>query len=140
MSFREKTAWVMLIVLILAGGFYVWEVLGHAYAIGAVPPPSLKLAYVYVGIVVIGAIIGMASLGAAMPDEAEMPADERERLAINKAGNWSGYILAFLAISGLVHFWVDGNGNVLFHFVVAGLLLSQLIEYVFQIWLFRRGV
>lgn len=130
----------MMVLLTLAGAFYAFEVAGHAVAIGGAPPPSLKLAIVYVVIVVVGSIIGMSSLGAASPEEANAPADERERVIIDRAGHWSGYVLAFVAITGALHYWSQENGNLLFHMVVAGLMLSQIAEYAFQIFLFRRGV
>ncbi len=86
MSFREKTAWVMLVLL-----------------------------------------------------SAAAPADERERIILDKAGNWSGYVLAVGAVSGALHDWSQSNGAMMFHLVVAGLMLSHVSEYAFRIWLFRRG-
>ncbi len=139
MSFREKTAWVMLILLTLAGGFYAWEVIGQAISLRAAPPPSIKLALVYVVFVVIGSIIGMSSLGASNPQEAAAPADERERIILDRAGNWSGYVLAIGAVAGALHYWAQTDGPMMFHLVVAGLMLSQIAEYGFQIWLYRRG-
>lgn len=139
MSFREKTAWVMLILLTLAGGFYAWEVMGHAIAINGAPPPSLKLAFVYVAIVIIGSVIGLSGLGISEPDEANAPADERERVIIDRAGNWSGYVLAAGAIIGVLHYWSQGDANLMFHVVVAGLMLSQIAEYAFQIFFYRWG-
>lgn len=140
MAFREKLAWAMSIVLTLAGAFYAWEVVGHGLALNAVPPPSIKLAIVYIGFVIIGSIIGAASVAAQNADEANAPADERERIIIDKAGNWSGYVLAFGAVAGALHYWSHQEGHLMFHWVVAGLMVSQIAEYVFQIILFRRGV
>lgn len=140
MAFREKLAWVMSLVLILAGGFYAWEVLGHGLALKAVPPPSIKLAFVYVGLVIIGSIIGASSVALQNTAEANAPADERERTIIDKAGNWSGYVLGLCAVVGALQYWVTQQGHLMFHCVVIGLMLSQIAEYVFQIVLFRRGV
>lgn len=140
MSFREKLAWVMSIVLALAGGFYAWEVVGHGLALNDVPPPSIKLVLVYVGIVIIGSIIGAASVVFQNTEEADAPADERERIIVDKAGHWSSYILAAGVIMGIVYYWTDQGAHLMFHFVVAGLMLSHIVEYVFQIFLFRRGV
>ena len=139
MAFRERLAWAMSIVLILAGGFYAWEVVGYGLALNAVPPPSIKLAIVYVGFVIIGAIIGAISVAARNTEDANAPPDERERIIIDKAGHWSGYILAAGAVMGVLYYWSDQDGHLMFHWVVAGLMLSQIAEYVFQIILFRRG-
>jgi hypothetical protein len=35
---------------------------------------------------------------------------------------------------------VRGDANLLFHIVMAALILSQIAEYAFQILLYRRGV
>jgi hypothetical protein len=140
MPFREKTAWVMMTLLTLTGAFYAWEVAGHAMSIGWAPPPSIKLIFVYVGLVIIGSIVGMTSIAVVTPKEANAPADERDRIISDKAGNWAGYVLALPALAGALVFWVIQDGNILFHAVIAGLMLSQIAEYAFQIWLYRRGV
>lgn len=140
MAFREKLAWTMSIVLILAGGFYVWEVIGYGLALDAVPPPSIKLAIVYVFIVIIGSIIGATSIALQNPQEAGATADERERVILDRAGNWSGYILAFMVIAGTLHYWQYEDGRSMFHWVVGGLMLSQTAEYIFQIYFFRRSL
>ena len=93
MSFREKSAWGFLVLLTLAGAFYAWEVIGAGVGLGNVPPPLLKLAIVYVGFVVIGAVISQGGIAAFSGDEADQPADEREQIIIAKAGNGSGILL-----------------------------------------------
>ena len=140
MSYREKSAWALLVLLLLAGGFYAWEVGGVWLATGDAPKPSFKLAAVYVGIVVIGIIISQSSLAVSSSDEADMPADEREDIAIQKAGNISGIVLAFGAIAGAIHFYEYDDGRLMFHIVVGSLMISQIVEYALQIWYFRRGV
>jgi len=139
LSLREKTAWAMSVLLTAAGAFYAWEVGGAWLAGGAAPPPSIKLAWVYVCIVVAGAIISMSTLGASDPKGADQRPDERERVVLDRAGNWSGYILAAGVIGGLLHYYVHRDGNLLFHAATAGLMFSQIAEYVFQITLYRRG-
>lgn len=140
MSYREKSAWGFLVLLTLAAGFYAWEVGGAWIAAGDIPKPSFKLAAVYIGIVVIGIIISQSSIAAVSGNEADLPADEREISAIQKAGNWSGILLAFGVVSGVIHFYEYDDGRLMFHIVVASLMLSQILEYAFQIWFFRRGV
>ena len=140
MSFREKTAWVMGVLLLAAGGFYIWEVVGAGLAVKAIPDPSLKLIIVYIAIVIIGSIISISGLAVSAPEDAEAPADERERIIQDRAGHWSGYILAFAAVTAVLHYWSEANGHLMFHVLVIGLMLSQISDYVFQIVLYRRGV
>ncbi len=140
MSFREKTAWAMSIILTLSGLFYFDKVIGVSQAIGQTAPPIIGFVIAYVVLVVIASIIIMSVLGASAADEANAPADEREKLVVDRAGHWSGYILAFGVAIGLFHFWAQGDGNFLFHACFASLMLSQIAEYGFQIWFLRRGV
>ena len=140
MSFREKTAWAMGTVLLLAGLWYFQRVIGLSESLGHVAPPSIRFVIGYVVLVVIASIIVNVVIASAAGKEAEAPADERERAIIHKAGHWSGILLAVGAVAGLWHFGWLNDGNLLFHIVFGSLMLSQIAEYGIQIFLFRRGV
>jgi hypothetical protein len=73
------------------------------------------------------------------PKQANAPADERERPLLDRAGHWSGYVLAAGALAGLWNYMVHGDGNLMFHIVVGALIASQIAEYAFQIVFFRRS-
>ena len=88
----------------------------------------------------IGSIVGAAGVALQNTEEANAPADERERIILDKAGKWSGYLVGLFAMLGVLHYWMFQEGNILFHLVVAGLMLSQIAKYVSQVVLFRRGV
>ncbi len=90
--------------------------------------------------VVISSVIVMTVLAGSAAREANAPADEREKIIADKAGNWSGYVLALPALGALWHYSVSMDGNMLFHLIFLSLMLSQISEYVFQIFLYRRGV
>ncbi len=140
MSFREKSAWAMLILLSLTGAFYAWETAGNWTALGKAPPPSLKIALVYVFFVVVGSIVAQSVLGASSPKEANAPADERERSILHKAGNLSGWIVSIFAVAAVLHYYAHRDGDVMFHVVVAGLMIGSIVEYALQIYFLRRGV
>ncbi|MCF6328390.1 MAG: hypothetical protein L3J02_01130 [Henriciella sp.] len=139
MSFHEKTAWVMGIVMIVAGAYYFNLVARASSALGGVSPPVIGFVIAYIVFVVIASIIAMSALGIANHREANAPADEREKRALDKAGHWSGYVMAFGVISGLMHYSVKQDGNMLFHIAFGSLMLSQISEYMLQILFFRRG-
>lgn len=140
MSFREKTAWAMAIILIGAGGFYFNMVAQASAALGDVSPPVTGFVIAYVTVVVIASVVAMIVLGIANRDEANAPVDERETLALHKAGHVSSYVLAVAVFVGMMHYATNANGNALFHITFGGLMLSQIGEYVLQIIYFRRGV
>jgi len=138
MSFREKSAWVMAAVIILAGLYYLRAVLAAPHASGAASPPAGALAG-YVCLVVVGSVVAQIVLALSAPKEAAHPADERERPALQRAGHWAGFVLAAGAILSLGNFLYRPDGNLLFHLVLGSLIASQIAEYVFQIALLRRG-
>lgn len=137
MSFREKSAWVMAL-LMTGAGLYYWYILAAAsQAIGATAPAAIVLGFVI--LVVIGSIIVQILLALSSPKEANSPADERERRVQLSAGHWSGVVLAIGAVLSLGHYLVRADGNMLFHLVMASLIVAQIAEYAIQIILVRRS-
>jgi hypothetical protein len=138
MSFREKSAWAMAVVMTLAGLCYLSSVTGASRALGASPPP-IGILIGYVVLVVIGSVGVQVVLAVSAPQEANAPADERERPALQRAGHWSGIVLAVGAVLSLGWFLYRPDGNLLFHLVFGSLIVSQIAEYAFQIALLRRS-
>jgi hypothetical protein len=119
--------------------FYFDKVVRITDAIGRTAPPIIGLVIAYVVVIVIASVTAMIALSVFSPREADAPADEREERILDKAGHWSGYVLAVPLLGALWHFAVNGDGNMLFHLVFLALMLGQIAEYTFQIILFRRG-
>jgi hypothetical protein len=140
MSFREKSAWAMALILIGGAIFYFDKVVSVSRATGVTAPPIIGFIIAYVVLIVIASLIIMSVLAVSAGKEANAPADEREKIISDKAGNWSGYVLAVPALGALWHYSVSMDGNLLFHLIFLSLMLSQICEYVFQIFLYRRGV
>lgn len=140
MSFREKTAWGMGLILILAGVWYFQRVISQSEALGETAAPNLRFVIGYVVLVVLASIFTNILIAVTSGKEADAPADERERAILDKAGHWSGIVLAVGAMAGLWHFGWQQDGNLLFHIVFGSLMASQVAEYAFQLFLFRRGV
>ena len=133
MPFREKSAWAMGALMIAAGLYYLRITLGASQS-----PGGILVGYTV--IVVAGAIAVQVVLAIASPKEASAPADERERLVIQRAGHWSGTLLAAGAVASLLGFLAHRDGNLLFHSVMASLIGSQIAEYALQVVMLRRGL
>ncbi|WP_374468112.1 hypothetical protein [Phenylobacterium sp.] len=133
MSFRECAAWVMAAVMGLAGLCYLLTVreLG-----GAAPPTAVLISYTV--LVVVGSVVAHTVLAIWSPRDADAPADERERPLLDRAGNWSGWVLGAGVVGALWHFLFHGDAVLMFHLLIGSLIVSQLAEYGFQIFLFRR--
>ncbi|HYI40994.1 MAG TPA: hypothetical protein VE053_11815 [Allosphingosinicella sp.] len=138
MSFREKSAWAMAVLMTLAGLYYLNLVVGASRQLGAPAPPT-GIFVTYVFIVVIGSVAAQVALAVSAPKEANAPADEREIPALQRAGNWSGLVLGAGAATSLLHYLQHGDGDLLFHAVLGSLIVSQIAEYAFQIALLRRS-
>jgi len=138
--FREKTAWAMAAILAGGAAFYLNMVISASRTLGQTAPPIVGFVIAYVVVIVIASVILMTALAATSPREANAPADEREKIIGDKAGNWSGYVMVVPALGALWHYAVNGDGNMLFHLVFLSLMLGQIAEYAFQIILYRRGV
>lgn len=137
MSFREKSAWLMALLMTAAGLYYFHIVRWASQALGETAPPAIVIAFII--LVVAGAIVGQIVLALSSRKEANAPTDERERLVQQRAGNWSGLVLATCAVLSLGHFMVNADGNMLFHLVMASLIVAQIAEYAFQIVFVRRS-
>lgn len=140
MGFREKSAWVMMLLLTGLGVFYANKVISSTQVLGVTPSPNIRLIAVATVILVVGAILAHTIAAAASPEEADAPEDERDRLVLWRAGNISGWVLGFGVFAGLWHFAFLGDGNLLFHILVGSLILAQISEYALQILYYRRGV
>ena len=137
MSFREKSAWLMALLMAAAGLFYLHVVRGVSHVRGETVPSATVIGFVI--LVVICSVVAQIVLALSSPKEANAPADERERIVQQRAGNWSGLVLAAGAVFSLGHFMVYSDGIMLFHLVMASLIVSQIAEYAFQIVLVRRS-
>lgn len=133
MSFRERAAWVMAILMGLAGLYYL-NVVGE---LGAAAPP-LSVLIPYTVLVVVASVVAQVALAAWSPREANAPADERERPLLDRAGNWSGWVLGAGVMGALWHFIYHADGVLMFHLLIGSLIVSQIAEYVLQIILLRR--
>jgi hypothetical protein len=139
MSFQEKSAYVMFVVLLLGGSLYFYEVLSQSMGleglISPIIPGLIKLTFM----LVIMSIIGHIIIAAISPKEAAAKLDERERQIFNRAGSISGLILGFVVILSLGSYLISEDGSLLFYAVFAGLIISQLAEYATRIFLYRTA-
>jgi uncharacterized membrane protein len=140
MSFHEKSAWIMGVLLSLTGFWYISQVWSRSEALGETIAPNIALIAVATTMLIFGAIISHIIIAAGSPEEANDAEDERDKQVLRRAGNISGYVLGFGIFAGLWHFYFLSDGNMLFHIAVASLITSQVSEYALTILFYRRGV
>jgi Na+/proline symporter len=138
LSFREKSAWAMGALFLVITLAYLVDVQPISWRSGEAPPVDRQFVKVMIATIV-GSIVVQSLLAARHPKEADAPADERERLALARAGNIAGSVLGVGSVAALWNYLVHANGNLLFHGILLSLLLSTIAEYALQILFFRRG-
>lgn len=137
MSFQEKTAWVMLVALLMASVLYGNQVVSIYSADMQLPSPTLPSLIGFTVTIVIIAVIGHLIVAVATPKDASATSDERARLITQKAGYIASYVLVTGILTGLGLFLFAGDGDVLFYICFGSLILSHLADYALRI-LFNR--
>jgi len=140
MPFREKSAWIMTIILIVLGAAYFYVVAGIWSETGQLGAPMLPLVIIYTVCLTGLAILGHVVIAIFAPRDANAAVDERERRILERAGHYSSYILGFGVILSLGYYLLTRNGDLLFYAVFASLMLGQIMEYVLQIVFYRSTV
>ena len=140
MSFRNKSALVTIVALLIASAVYVVSLVSAAGG-----KPLVDVAYQpyligFVIVLVIVSVVGQIAVAVRSPKEATAPRDERERLITWRAGSVSAYVLevgAFLAIALAMAqvdwFWIANT-------VLALWVLAEIVDGGVQLSLSRRGV
>jgi len=140
MSFREKSAWISLILIFFGFGAYFAVVLHGLITPAAHHVPYFVFFAALVVAVVISEVVLHIIIAARFPADAKSPLDERERLIALKATRPAFYVLlvgAFLAI-GTMH--LGARPWVLAHAVLFAIWIAELTRIGTQLYLYRRGV
>ena len=139
MPFREKSAWIMSIAL-LVGGFLYFFGVGLVWSeSGQLASPVIPLIVAYTCCLIVIAIVGHIVIAALAPKEANAAVDERERQIFLRAGHYSSYVFAVGVLTSLGIYVLTGSGDLLFYTVFASLMVGQLAEYMFQILFYRTA-
>jgi hypothetical protein len=139
MSFREKSAWLMVISLGLASVAYAAIVVSLSNAMGSLLPPLWPFLVVFTVALTVLAAGSHIFIALLAPKDAVAAADERDRAIGARAGAWSGYVFAAGVALSLALYLLARNGDALFYGVFGSWVLAQISEYAFEIALYRRG-
>jgi hypothetical protein len=136
MSFREKSAWISVVLILVVFGPYFWLV-GRSLAGAGHVHGGTQFALILLFVVL--EIVLHVAIAAQSPRDARAPKDEREHLIDLKATSSAFYVLfggALLSIFTM-HFRV--NVWTLSQFVLFSIVVAELVKFISQIVLFRRG-
>lgn len=140
MSFREKSAWIILVTLIVVTAAVALE-LAIPWTLAPQPSPSMFFVLsVAVAIFVLIAVVGHVIVAVRSPREAKAPEDERERLIALKATRIAAYVYGFLSLSSIYLIHHGANQIGLAYCVLASFVIAEAVNYGARIVYHRRGV
>ena len=137
MSFREKSAWVTLIAILLVSLLFFTH--GPRVFAGRVGAWELHLVAVCIAAFVLIEVVAHAVLYVRYPKDARTPKDEREQLADLKATRIAAYVFvlgSFLAILTSVH---APNAGIVGFVVLTAFVVAEIVNYAARIIYYRRG-
>lgn len=138
MSFKEKSSWVMLIVIALVYGWYFTSIVGDLSAGAAVTDIAYKGAMIGTVVAVVVLAIG-GHIFITVTARGDSVSDERDR-EINRQGEYiGGFVLGTGALVALAlamlekdHFWIANT-------ILLTLVLSEMTTGAVKILVYRRG-
>jgi Ca2+/Na+ antiporter len=137
MSFREKSAWITLIAILLVSVMFFL----HGPDIFD-PSPSmwtLHIAALSIAAFIVIEVVAYVVLYLRYPKDARTPKDEREQLIALKATRLAAYVYvagSFLVILASIHV---GSGPTVGYFVLMAFVIAEIVNYAARIIYYRRG-
>lgn len=136
MSFREKSAWISLVLIVLVFGPYFWFV---ARAFSGVDHVHFGTQFAMIGVFVVLEVVLHVAIAIQSPREARAPKDERERLIDLRSTHAAFYVLLVGILASIMALHVPMSVWTLSQFVLLSVVLAELVKFSTQIALFRRG-
>lgn len=140
MSFQEKSAWIMLLSLLVAGVIYILWVREASLDFSGLAPPLLPPIIGFTIVCVLIAVLGHIVVSVLAPKEANAAEDERQRRINDRAGHLSGTFLGVGIVMSLGFFFLTQSSSLMFYMAFASLFLSHIVEYGLQIFYLRRSL
>jgi hypothetical protein len=140
MSFREKSAWIsFVLLLLLTVGFGVSH---HYHPHDAQGRDLIDPAHLFFGILIVFVLLQVVlHLIVAMqsPKDARTPKDERERLIELRAARIGFYTLVVGELVAMALFHAHGRAFFLMSTVLLAIFIAWLVKLGTEIVLYRRG-
>ncbi len=139
MSFREKSAWISLMTLVVVFGAYFWtisQVLAGEIGYRDSLPISIGLLVAFAVLeVVLHLVVVIQS-----PAEARAARDERERVIEMRATRIAFHVLVVGALACVYLMHVTTSAWAIGQHVLMAIVVAQVVRFAAQIVYFRRGV
>lgn len=137
MSFREKSAWISFITILLIFGAYFWRV---AQVLRGEARFPFEIAVAFLIAFVLVEIAAHIVVGLQAPKDVRAPQDERERLIEMRATRVAFQVLVLGALAGVGTMHLTQSVWVMSQAVLLAIVVAELVKFGGQILYFRRGV
>jgi hypothetical protein len=137
MSFREKSAWITLVTVLVCFGAYYGSILTGQVSGRGLETLHLLLMCV-VGLVVLQVALTVAA-ARTTPKDGRAPADERERLIQWRSHTLGYYVLVVLVLALAIPAHIGHPAVDLLNFALLDVVIAALVVAGAQIVMFRRG-
>jgi hypothetical protein len=140
MSFREKSAWISLISLIVVFGAY-FAYIGMVLA--GMARNRFALFLVMVAVFIVAKVVLHVVIATQSPGDARTPKDEREQLIELKATRTAFYVLLVSAFGsiGTVHLRLSDQDDrvwLMMQAILFAIVCAEAVKFARQIVLYRR--
>ena len=138
MSFREKSAWISLISILLVSGFFFLRV---PWTLTPSSSPKLVhgLLFCVVALVVLE-VVAHVVVAIRAPEDAQAPKDERERLIDLEATRAAHYVYAVGSLLAVSTIHLGANAIAMGYLVLLAFVIGAVVNYAARIVYHRRGV
>jgi len=136
MSFREKSAWVTLVAILLVSAMYVF----HVPRVFAPSHWALAALAVSLAAFIVIELVAWLVLRLRHPAEARTPKDELEKLIELKALRIATYVYvaaSFLAVFITLHH-LHGSATMMGASVLLAFIVAEIVNYTARIVYYRR--
>lgn len=143
MPIWERNCYVMTGSVIIAGIYYFSMVLKQSLVLGQIAPPDLPVLISYVVLQIclsVGGIVGTSVWTRVRGTDAGLREDERDMLCRHRAEGWAGHVFAAAIGISLIGWFLHQNMNVMFHGLIAGLMLGEITRCMAQVFNYNRVV
>ena len=144
MSFWERNTIILAIGTVIGGGFYFSIVTWQSVAAGSLVAPSLAvwLGYIILQFCVsmLGMLPGARALKADPENTLAASGDERDRLIRMKAEGMQGHAMSALIFVCMAAWFIHASAAILFHSLVAALVISELARAGWQVFNYNRAI
>lgn len=140
-TFREKMAWVMTAALLIASGVFFHSLWNVSTSLEQVPKQAVLVMLVLFAIILtIIAIAGAIVAALSNVSEADEPMDERDKQITLKATHLGSIATGMVLVFTCLAYFYDARSSDMLLGIIAALILGHLVEYIFQIYLYRRKI